>query len=337
MTPDLTTAFTRSYGVRVPIVCAGATFAVTDALTAAVIEAGGFGAYCATLCPPHLLARRLTDLTARVGPDFHTNLITVFASEAHVDAVIEGGARTVSFHWQHPPAGWIAKLKAAGIRIWEQVNSAEAARRAVEDGVDLVIAQGLEAGGHTRPDVTTLVLVPAVADAVRGQALVLAAGGIADGRGLAAALMLGADGVLVGTRFLASEEAGIHADFKQRIVSSGAADTLLTSAFGPDAPVFNPMRVLRNSFTDRWHDNADARAVDLAQQPVLGHMTHDGHHMEIRRFSSFTPTRDATMDLEQVGLAAGQAVEHVSSIRPAAAIVTDMVAEAKARLASVKY
>jgi NAD(P)H-dependent flavin oxidoreductase YrpB (nitropropane dioxygenase family) len=133
---------------------------------------------------------------------------------------VAAGVAVVSFHWEHPPRSWIDRLHAAGVQVFEQVGSVDGARRAVDDGVDVVVAQGREAGGHNFATLPTFVLVPAVVDAV-APALVLAAGGVTDGRGLAAALMLGADGAWVGTRLVASVESAAHDKHDNRSMGRG--------------------------------------------------------------------------------------------------------------------
>jgi NAD(P)H-dependent flavin oxidoreductase YrpB (nitropropane dioxygenase family) len=117
----------------------------------------------------------------------------------------------VSFHWGHPPQEYVARLHDAGIKVWEQVGSVDAAKESVDSGIDLIIAQGSEAGGHNYGSLPTFVLVPSILEAIAPTS-VLAAGGVATGRQLAAALVLGADGVSIGTRFVASQEAFAHAN-----------------------------------------------------------------------------------------------------------------------------
>jgi enoyl-[acyl-carrier protein] reductase II len=134
--------------------------------------------------------------------------------------------------------------------VWIQVGSTEMARKVADLGVDAIIAQGSEAGGHVRGEASTLVLVPAVADAV-APVPVLAAGGIADGRGVAAALALGAEAVWVGTRLVATQEANVHDEYKRRIVAATEADTVLTTLFGPEWPDALA-QALRNRVIDEW-------------------------------------------------------------------------------------
>src|SRR5204863_2301353 len=155
----------------------------------------------------------------------------------------------ISFFWRDPSA-LVPRAKAGGAIVLHTVGSAADARRAVDCGIDVVVAQGWEAGGHVRGTVATLPLVPAVVDAV-APAPVVAAGGIADGRGLAAVLALGAAGAWVGTRFLAARESAIHPAYRARILAAGEGDTFYGTLFDrgwPDAP----HRTLRNSTVEAW-------------------------------------------------------------------------------------
>ncbi len=267
--------------------------------------------------------------TIRAGTacPFTVNFITFMASEAQVDACVEEQVPIASFHWGHPPTALIERLHRGRIKVWEQVGSVEAARRAVDDGVDLVIAQGSEAGGHNYGSLPTLALVPAVVDAV-APTLVLAAGGIADGRQVAAALALGADGVWVGTRLVASAEANAHPEYKRRLVEADGTDTRLTSLFGPEMPWFNPMRVLANRVVRECGERATAAPASGSEQPEIGRTSLLGHDLVLRRFSSFVPMPETEGDLEEMPLLAGQSVGLVKSVKPAGEIIREMMAEA---------
>ncbi len=161
----------------------------------------------------------------------------------------------------------MAALKAAGIDVWEQVGSVAEAVRAVEAGVDVVIAQGSEAGGHNYGSMSTLALVPAVRHALPN-ATVLAAGGIVDGAGLAAALCLGADGAWVGTRFLATHESQAHPEWKRRLVAAEGFETTRSHVFGRHHADFNPMRVLRNRVVREWEARVAEIPVDNTREPA---------------------------------------------------------------------
>jgi enoyl-[acyl-carrier protein] reductase II len=325
----LKTRFTEAYGLRTPIAQAGMAFVgMTPDLAVAVSNAGALGSLGVGLMPAPALTHTIAGIRAGTAQPFNVNFITVFTAPAQIDAVCAAGVAVASFHWGHPPRAWIDQLHAAGVRVFEQVGSVADAKRAVDDGVDVVVAQGLEAGGHNYATLPTFALVPLVVDAV-APALVLAAGGIADGRGLAAALMLGADGAWIGTRLVATEESGAHDGYKSRLVAAAGTDTVRTALFGPDTPQFNPMRVLRNRVVDEWQD----RPADAADLPVIGHTNLGGEDVEMRRFSNLVPMRDLTTgDLDEMALLAGQGVGLVDSVPAAASVINEMTGQACAML-----
>lgn len=329
----LSTRFTEAYGVRHPVAQAGMAFAgMTPELALAVCEAGGLGSLAVGRMPPPALPPLVAAIRAGTAQPFNVNFITIYTEQEHVDTVCELGVAVASFHWGHPDRAWIDQLHAAGTRVWEQVGDVAAAVRAVEDGVDLVVVQGSEAGGHNYGSLPLSALVPAVVDAVAPH-LVLAAGGISDGRGLAAALVLGADGAWVGTRFVATHESSAADDYKARLVAAAGTDTVRTSLFGPEDPDFNPMRVLRTRLVAAWTGREDAAPTESAGQPVIGTMDLLGQQVPLHRFSNLVPMRGATGDLDEMPLLSGQGVGLVRDVLPAADVVTRMVDEAAAALA----
>ncbi|MFC3132300.1 NAD(P)H-dependent flavin oxidoreductase, partial [Microbaculum marinum] len=173
---------------------------------------------------------------------------------------------------------------------------------------------------------------PAVVDAVGDRAMVLAAGGIADDRGLAAALMLGADGAWIGTRFVATAESAAAAEYKQRLVASGASDTALTHLFGRHHPEFNPIRVLRNQVVEEWSGRVDEIPADNSAEPLIGSMDLLGQPTELRRFANLVPMAGATGDFEEMALLAGEGVGLVHDLPPAGELVARMTREAVAAL-----
>jgi enoyl-[acyl-carrier protein] reductase II len=325
----LPTRFTDAYGLSTPIAQAGMAFVgMTPDLAVAVSTAGALGSLAAGLMPAPALAATIAAVQAGTDRPFHVNFITPFTGPDQIAVACAAGVAAASFHWGHPPRAWTDQLHTAGVRVFEQVGSVDAAKRAVDDGVDVVVAQGLEAGGHNLATLPTFALVPLVVDAV-APALVLAAGGIADGRGLAAALMLGADGAWIGTRLVATEESAAHDGYKSRLLAASATETVRTSLFGPETPDFNPMRVLRNRVVEQWQD----RPAPEGEQPVIGHTTLGGEELEMRRFSNLVPMRDLTTgDLDEMALLAGQGVGLVDSIKDAATVIADLTAEAITQL-----
>jgi NAD(P)H-dependent flavin oxidoreductase YrpB (nitropropane dioxygenase family) len=330
---SIATRFTRAYGLTTPIAQAGMAFVgMTPDLAVAVSNAGALGSLGVGLMPAPVLAATIDAIKAGTRRPFNVNFITIFTEQAHIDAVAEAGVAVASFHWGHPKQSWIEALHSAGVRVFEQVGSVDDARRAVDDGVDVVVAQGTEAGGHNFSTLPTFALVPLVADAV-APAMVLASGGIADGRGLAAALMLGADGAWVGTRLVATAESAAHDGYKARVVAAPAADAVLTGMFGPDMPQFNPMRVLRNRVVREWADRVAEIPADTSDLPVIGHMDLGGQQVDMHQFSNLVPMRRATTgDLEEMALLAGQGVGLVRSVAPAATVIEEMTRQARTML-----
>jgi enoyl-[acyl-carrier protein] reductase II len=301
----------------------------TPELAIAVCRAGGLGSLGVGLMPAPVLTDAIKAIVAGTAGAFNVNFITIFTDQTHIDAVCSAGVPVVSFHWGHPSRAWIDQLHSAGTRVFEQVGSVDDARRAVDDGIDVVVAQGLEAGGHNFATLPTFALVPLVVDAA-APALVLASGGIADGRGLAAALMLGADGAWVGTRLVATTESAAHDGYKARLVAANGADTVRTSMFGPDMPQFNPMRVLRNAVVREWSDRIDAIPTDTSAEPVIGRMNLMGQLVDMHKFSNLVPMRDYTTgDLDEMALLAGDGVGLVGTVEPAQDVINQMTAEAQ--------
>src|SRR5271166_1098300 len=231
----LQTRFCERFGVAAPIVVAPMGPDLTGPeLVAAVSNAGGFGILQAQLCPPPLLRDQVTYLRTLTDKPFGVNFVLHFPHHAGIQVCIDEQVAALSFFWGDP-SEFVAPAHDAGIAVLHQVGSVEAAVRAQQAGVDVIIAQGIEAGGHVAGEVSTMVLLPRIVDAV-APALVLAAGGIGDARGLAAALCLGADGVVMGTRFHATPEANAHPIYKAGLVSATEEDTVRTVLFGHGWP-----------------------------------------------------------------------------------------------------
>jgi len=223
--------------------------AVTPTLAAAVSNAGGLGMLPLTWTSPDEIATVVDETRQQTERPFGVNLGLAWDQHERLAAVLAAGARIVSFFWGDA-TGIIGEARGAGAIVLVTVGTAEEGRAAAAAGADIVVAQGWEAGGHVWGTVSTLALVPRVVDAVT-PVPVVAAGGIADGRGLAAVLALGAVGAWVGTRFLAASEAAIHPDYRRRILAAGEADTFYGTLFDrgwPDAP----HRTLRNSTVEAW-------------------------------------------------------------------------------------
>jgi nitronate monooxygenase len=212
-----------------------------------------------------------------------------------------------------------------GAIVLVSVGSAEEAARAVAAGADVVVAQGWEAGGHVRGNVTTLALVPRVVDAV-APVPVVAAGGIADGRGVAAAFALGAAGAWIGTRFLAAREASIHSEYLERLLRAAETDTYYGSLF--DVGWANaPHRALRNSTVEAWEAAGSPEPGDRPGEEDAVAARGDGS--PVKRYVSSTPHESMTGEIEALPNWAGQGVGLVTRVQPAAEIVQELVADAE--------
>jgi enoyl-[acyl-carrier protein] reductase II len=323
----LRTRLSETYGLEAPFIGAGMAFIATAPLVAAVSNAGGMGTLGGSLLPPDRLRELIRATRSLTAKPFGVNFITQFTEEAQLDVCCEEQIPVVSFFWNDPPEAFIRRLHGAGVQVWMQVGSLQEAREAVRGGVDAVIVQGTEAGGHNRSTATVLALVPAVVDAI-APVPVIAAGGIADGRGVVAALALGADAVWVGTRLVASLEANAHDEYKRRIVEAEAADTVCTTIFGPEWP-HQPMRVIRNRVVNEWITREQEVIYSPEPTELIGQTILAGKPVPLPTFSSLPPTPDATGDLEEMALIAGESAGIVKEIKPAGEIVQGMMAEAR--------
>src|SRR5436309_648055 len=202
------TALCERLGIELPIIQAPMGGAVGPALASAVSNAGGLGMLVPWRADIDTVRRQIRETRALTSRPFGVNLNLEFPQEERLAACLEEGVPVISFFWRDP-SSLVPRAKAGGAIVLHTVGSVADARRAVDCGIDVVVAQGWEAGGHVRGTVATLALVPAVVDAV-APVPVVAAGGIADGRGLAAVLALGAAGAWIGTRLPASGGAAIH-------------------------------------------------------------------------------------------------------------------------------
>jgi NAD(P)H-dependent flavin oxidoreductase YrpB (nitropropane dioxygenase family) len=216
----------------------------------------------------------------------------------------------------------VGRAHAAGVKIFHQVGSVADARRAAVAGVDVIIAQGVEAGGHVAGEVSTLALVPRVVDAVAPRP-VAAAGGIAGARGVVAVLALGAQAAVLGTRFLASAESRAHPRYKQKVLEAGEGDTVRTILFGHGWPNA-PHRTLRTAFVQQ-RLGQESRP----DEPPVGQTVVCGRPMPVLRFMGFPPNCDANGDIESMDLLAGQGVGLVEEIKPAGQIVRELMEETR--------
>ena len=308
---------TERLGLKYPILCAPMGAVAGGRLAAAVSRAGGLG-----LIGPGYLGVDWIDAQfqaaegARVGVGFIT--WDLQGSPERLDAALTHKPPAVMLSFGDPEP-FLPAIRRAGASVLLQVQTLEAAKRAAALGADFIVAQGSEAGGHGA-NRALFPLLPAVVDAV-APIPVVAAGGIADGRGLVAALALGAHGVLVGTRFYAAEEALGHAAAKRRLVSAGGDNTVRTQIFDIVRSLSWPSgftgRALRNALTERWHGHeAQLRTAVPQEQPRYAEAARTG-------------------DMDTAVVWAGEGIDLVHEVLPAATIVERLMREADAALRSL--
>ena len=310
--PALNTPVLNQLGCSVPIVAAGMGGVSRHELVAAVCNAGGFASLGMVREPVALIRREVAALRARCDKPFAVNLIPAATPaellKGQVAACLELEVPAVSLFWD-VDAPLIAELKAARIVVLHQVGTPKQAEQALKAGVDILIAQGVEAGGHVWGQTSLLALLPELVN-LAGSVPVLACGGIARGEALVAALALGAQGVVCGSAFLATDESYAHAMHKEALVKGDADSTLLTTQFFRNWPMQAPVRVLPNAVTRGEFAALEA----LRSTPVIGEQ--DGGPIYL--FSSDSPLRDGTGQLAHMPIYAGQSCAQIVDIVPAA-------------------
>lgn len=324
----LATAATSVLGIAVPLLQAPVGSATSVELAAAVSEAGGLGMLALTWRDVTEIRPLVREAAARTSRPFAVNLVLAWDMRERLEACLEEGVRLVSFFWGDP-APYIPAVHETGGIVLQTVGSVAEAQRAVAAGVDVLVAQGAEAGGHVRGTVSTMVLVPSIVDAVGASVPVIAAGGIADGRGLAAALMLGAAGVMMGTRFLLAEEADVHPAYAEALGRAAAEEAVYTTLFEEGWPNA-PHRVLANSTFREWQA---AGSPPKGSRPGEGEPVAWRAGLPLLRYSDEIPTRSADGAVEQLAMYAGQSVGLVRRREPAAVIVETIRRQALETLA----
>ena len=321
---DLTTPTCELLGIKRPIV--QAPVSTTPDVIAGVSNAGGLGVLQATWLNNDSTSDIVAAIQRRTNRPFAANYVISLMDDDvndNFDYVLEVGVPVISTFWGDP-APLVPRIHDAGALAMHTVGSAEEARRVVDAGVDIVVAQGVEAGGHVWGEVSTMVLVPAVVDAVP-DAHVIAAGGIADGRGLAAVLALGAGAAWIGTRFVMSKENKLPSAYRERMLAAKETDTFYSSLFDigwPDAP----HRVLVNETVEAW---VEAGRPPPGERPNEGDvLAHHPTGEPILRYSTDDPYDGMTGDLAAMCLYAGQGIGLINDEKPVADIVDEMVADA---------
>lgn len=312
------TRLTEMLNVEHPVMLAGMGGVSYHRVVAAVSEAGGFGCLGASTMGPEEMVTEIAATAALTDKPFGVDLLTAAPQDmaAKVADMIEGGA-TVFVAGLGVPREVVEQCHEGGLLVVNMCGKVAHAVAAVDAGCDIVVAQGTEAGGHTG-QVATMALVPQVVDAVDGRVPVVAAGGIFDGRGMAAALSLGAEGIWVGTRFIATPEAQAVPGYKDRILASREDGTVITRAY-----TGKTCRVMRTAYADEF-ERAGGVAEPFPGQ-VIRSMTDGANHLGGNEHTE-------GVDPDREFMPAGQGIGAIDSLVPAGELVRRFVAEAEAAL-----
>ncbi|KAI3803814.1 hypothetical protein L1987_31976 [Smallanthus sonchifolius] len=292
-------------------------------LVAAVANAGAIGVLRAPdwESPDYLreLIRKTKSLTNK---PFGVGIVLAFPHKENLKCVLEEKVAILQLYWGEVTKDIVFEAHQARVKVVPQIGSFEEAKLAADAGVDAIIVQGHEAGGHVIGQEALISLVPRVVDLVGSRGIpVIAAGGIVDERGYVAALALGAQGVCLGTRFLATEESYAHPEYKKKLVEM--SETEYTNVYGRARWPGAPHRVLKTPFFLEWRNLPNHE--NEANQPVIGRSTIHGMEKEIRRFAGTVPNKTTTGDIESMVMYAGEGVGLIEDILPAAQVVKRLV------------
>lgn len=310
---------TELFKIKYPIIQAGMIWCSGWELAAAVSNAGGLGLIGSGSMTPEILREHIKKCKAATAKPFGVNIPLLFPSADEFIKILIEEKVPIVFTSAGNPGKWTAHLKQHGIKVVHVIANVKFAKKCEETGVDAIVAEGFEAGGHNgREETTTLVLIPMIREAVKIP--LIAAGGIATGRGMLAAMALGAEGIQVGSRFAASVESSAHENFKKKIVETKDGDTQLT------LKRIVPVRMIKNKFYQEVEkqETEGASIEELSQ--LLGHGR--------ARKGMFEG------DLDEGELEIGQVSGLINEIKPAGKIVEEIVEEfqkAKEELGNIKF
>jgi enoyl-[acyl-carrier protein] reductase II len=302
------------FNIQVPIIQAGMIWTSGWRLASAVSHAGGLGLIGAGSMYPEVLKEHIQKCKAATTKPFGVNVPLLYPQiDKIINIIIEEGVKIV-FTSAGNPALWTSYMKERGITVVHVVSSVKFAKKSELAGVDAVVAEGFEAGGHNgREETTTLVLIPMVRDAI--SIPLIAAGGIADGRAMLAMEALGADGVQIGSRFVATEEASVHQNFKNKIIESNEGDTVLTMK------QLTPVRLIKNKFFKQVEEAELRGASKQELETLLGRARSKKGMFE--------------GDLDEGELEIGQVSAAIRNIKPAADVLNEIWIDYKAQKATI--
>lgn len=311
----MTTAITKLFNIQYPIVQAGMIWCSGWELASAVSNAGGLGLIGSGSMYPEVLRENIRKCKAATSKPFGVNVPLLYPNiEEHIKIIIEEGVKIV-FTSAGNPKTWTAHLKQHGITVVHVVSAVKFALKCQEAGVDAIVAEGFEAGGHNgREETTTLVLIPEVRNAVTIP--LIAAGGIGTGCQMAAAFALGADGVQVGSRFVATPESSAHMNFKNAIINTKEGETQLT------LKQLTPVRLIKNKFFKEV-DEAEKRGATVEEMTQL-----------LGRARAKKGMYEG--DLEEGELEIGQISASIHAIKPAGEIVEELMRDCRTTLDKLK-
>lgn len=294
---------TKLFGIEYPIIQAGMIWCSGWQLASAVSNAGGLGIIGSGSMYPNILRGEIQQCKAATSKPFAVNVPLLYPDiDQHIQIIIEEKVPIV-FTSAGNPKTWTNHLKQHGIKVVHVVSSSKFAKKVEDAGCDAVVCEGFEAGGHNgREETTTLVLIPQVRAATNLP--LIAAGGIATGRGMLAAMVLGAEGVQIGTRFVATHESSAHDNFKQKVISMQEGDTLLSMK------KVVPVRLIKNDFQQRIQEAEDRGASKEELEQILGRARAKKGMYE--------------GDMHEGELEIGQIASHIKQIKPAGEVVQEI-------------
>ncbi|KAF5202035.1 Nitronate monooxygenase [Thalictrum thalictroides] len=300
-------------------------------LVAAVANAGGLGLLASPVNNYDETVKAIRKIRELTDKPFGAGILLEFDNSKTIHAIYDEKVAFLQVYWGEFPKEKVDEAHKHGVKVLHQLGSVEEARKAIAAGVDCIIAQGLEAGGHIRGTVSLMALLPRIVDLVGDRDIpVVAAGSISDARGYAAALALGAKGVCLGTRFIATKEAYANEYYKQQLLKYTEQQTDRTDLYGRKTWRAD-VRCLDTPFHQYWKNSPDYdKLINDEPYPIIGHTTIYNAECDLRRFAGQVANQTTTGKLENMVMLAGQGVGLVHDIVPAAEIVKSLVEGVKA-------